>query len=44
MAITEITLECIYLYVVVPSQIEALVGTPSKGRWLGGMVAAGAGM
>ena len=31
------------LYVVVPSQVYALVGSEQKGQVLGGMVAAGAG-
>ena len=33
-----------YLFPVVPAQIQSLVGSAAKGRWLGGMVAAGAGM
>ena len=28
---------------VVPAQIQTMVGTTAKGRWLGGMVAGGAG-
>ena len=28
---------------VVPAQIQSLVGPAAKGRWLGGMVACGAG-
>lgn len=31
-------------YSVVPAQIRSLVGEAEKGRWLGGMVAVGAGM
>lgn len=32
------------LFAVVPAQIRSLVGETAKGRWLGGMVAAGAGI
>ena len=28
---------------VIPAQVHALVGDAAKGRWLGGMIAAGAG-
>lgn len=31
------------LFSVVPAQIRSLVGEAEKGRWLGGMVAVGAG-
>ena len=31
------------LFAVVPAQIESMVGSKHKGRWLGGMVAGGAG-
>lgn len=31
------------VFVVVPAQVQSLVGPAAKGRWLGGVVACGAG-